>query len=134
MKIKIIVFLLFLFITCTTTASAGQYDYVIPPEELWSCFDYAMEYSRTNPEWGMVLISDHPRFRGIGNSHFVNYQFDENNDLITYDGDGEFIKKYIGWQYDSDTFQFFHFYVDGEKPTRYFGYKMPNAEAVYNGY
>jgi len=112
-------------------ASAGQYDYVVPPAELWGCFDYAMHYSQGNPDWGIVLISDHPRFKGIGNSHFVNYQIYDKT-LVIYDAEKGSYSYLLGWQYDTFTFDYYHFYVNGEIPTRYLGYKLPNAEAIYN--
>jgi len=129
----LLVFIVFLVVGISG-ASAGQYSYVVPPEDLWSCFDYAMHYSQDNPDSGIVLISSHPRFRGIGNSHFVNYQINDKKQLIIYGHDHEnTITKVIdGWQYDTFTHQHYHFYLNGEIPTRYFSYKLPNAVAVYN--
>lgn len=94
-----------------------------------------MHYSQDNPEWGMVVISDHPRFRGM--NHVVNYQINEDKTLQIHD-------EYLGidyvireWEYDSCTFDYYHFYINGEKPTRYYNYRnrfhiRPNAEIVYN--
>lgn len=127
----LVIFILFVAVE-TSGASAGQYDYVVPPAELWGCFDYAMHYSQDNPDWGVVLISDHPQFRGMGNSHFVNYKILYNSELILYDVESGRTSRYCNWQYDSYTFDYYHFYVNGEIPTRHFKYKLPNAEAVYN--
>lgn len=118
-----------LVFTFIGSASAGQYDYVEPPEYLWSCFDYAMNYSQMNPEWGIVLVSDHPRFRGVGNSHFVNYQIDEGI-LYIYDSESGFTARHLNWW--DDSFTYYHFYMNGEVPTRYFRYELPNAMEVYN--
>ena len=126
-----LIFTIVLAILILPASAVGQYEYQEPPKELWGCFDHAMHYSQDNPEWGMVVISSHPQFRGIGNSHFVNYQI---HDGLLYLYDAEINHRYyaIGWQYDSYTFDYYHFYVDGEIPTRYFRYKLPNAEDVYN--
>ena len=114
---------------------SSQYAYSTPPLHLWTCFDHSMNYSLHNPEWGMVLISSHPRFRG--KNHVVNYKINySDNSLIIHD---EFLKNdYIirGWEYDSCTFDYYHFYIDGERPTRYHNWVnsmhiRPNAEEVY---
>lgn len=115
----------------TVSAVQSQYDYNSPPVELWGCFDYAMHYSQDNPEWGIVLISDHPRFRGNGNSHFVNYQIHDDI-LFLYDADKDSEYYNLGWQYDTFTFERYHFFIDGEIPTRHAKYRLPNAELVYN--
>lgn len=120
-----------ILLSVISTASAGQYDYVIPPENLWSCFDYSMDFSRNNPDWGIVLISTHPQFRGMGNSHFVNYQI-VGDSLLVRENDSDWEYLIDKWQYDTCTFEYYHFYVNGEIPTRYFKYKLPNAEAMFN--
>lgn len=116
-----------------------QYGYMVPPRELWTCFDHSMNYSHHNPEWGMLLISKHPRFMGLGEdiSHFVNYQISSEGVLSIYDGcSGNHIWVF-GWEDDVCTHDYYHFYIDGEKPTRYYNFQnqfqiRPNAELVYD--
>lgn len=107
-----------------------QYGYMVPPRELWTCFDYSMNYSHHNSEWGVLLISKYPRFMGLGEdiSHFVNYQISSEGILSIYDGcSGNHVC----------TYDYYHFYIDGEKPTRYYNFQnqfqiRPNAELVYD--
>ena len=112
-------------------SAVGQYEYVVPPKELWTCFDHTMHYSQNNPEWGVVLMSKHPQFRGCGNSHMVNYQIVDDA-LLIHDEQRNWDYKIFGWEFDSDVFKYYHFYVNGEIPTRHFRYKLPNAEEVYH--
>jgi len=114
------------------TSSAFQYDYVEPPEYLWSCFDYAMHYSQDNPEWGVVLLSNNPRFKLYANNHYLNYKILDTGELNLYDVESGRLSRHWGWQYDTVTFDYYHFYAFGETPTRQHSYKLPNAEAVYN--
>ena len=132
---RIFLFFVLFLVVGIGGASAGQYDYVVPPEDLWSCFDYAMHYSQENPEWGMVVISTHSQF--IGMNRVVNYQINEDKTLLIHD---EFLNNdYMvkGWEFDSCTFDYYYFYVDGEKPTRRYNFRnkyhiKPNAEDIYN--
>lgn len=104
--------------------------------EHWTCFDFAMNYSELHPEYGMVVISDNPTFQG--DNHLVNHKV--NNDktlhIISYieQGDGYEIIEYDlgGWQYDDGPFDYYHFYINGEIPTRRYSYLLPNAVVVFN--
>lgn len=135
MKVSLILLLIIYIVLCfgsIGTASAGQYDYVEPPEYLWTCFDHAMHFSQDNPEWGMVLLSSNPRFKLYANNHFVNYKILDTGELNLYDVESGVLSRHWGWQYDTFTFDFYHFYAFGEIPTRQHIYLLPNAEAVYN--
>lgn len=108
----------------------------------WTCFEFAMNWSEQHPEWGMVVISDNNRFQGM--NHLVNYQINDDKTLqiISYvkqtDGSYEVTEYVVSeWEYDTCTFDYYHFYINGEIPTRYYNranqYQIkPNAEAVYN--
>ena len=101
----------------------------------WTCFDHAMYWSAKYPDWGMVLISKNPNFEGykFGDNHLVNYKILPDKTLLIHDGTKKTDKDCLvsGWEYDSDTFEYYHFYVDGEVPTRTWIKLYPNAEAVY---
>jgi len=116
--------------------TSSQYFHTPPSNKsLWGCFDHSMNYSLHNPSWGMVCISSHPRFQGM--NHVVNYQINySDNTLIIHD---ELLEKDYaikGWEYDSCTFDYYHFYLDSERPTRYYNrnnqfHIRPNAEEVW---
>jgi len=61
---------------------AGSFDPVRPNQAGWVCYDYAIDYARDNPEWGVVTISNNRYFYGV--SHMVNYNI-SNGDLILLD-------------------------------------------------
>jgi len=112
--------------------------FVIEYPERWTCFDIAMNWSEQHPEWGMVLISKNPRFEGykFGDNHLVNYKLLPDKSLLIHDGTRKINTEYIisGWEYDSCTFEYYHFYINGEMPTRTWTANAlhPNAEVVYN--
>ena len=115
-------------------SNSSQYAYSTPPLHLWTCFDYSMNYSFHNPSWGMVCISSNPRFRG--KNHVVNYQINySDNTLVIHDGLLGNDYTIEGWEYDSCTHDYYHFYIDSEKPTRHYNKGnlkiRPNAEEVY---
>lgn len=116
----------------------NQYFYIVPPLPLWTCFDHSMNYSLHNPSWGMVLISSNPHLLGMG--HSVNYKINQSDGVLhIWDGFNQITQAREGWEYDSDTFTYYHFYIDGEKPTRWFNFcnKLhirPNAELVWSRY
>lgn len=118
-----------------TITSSSQYFHTPPSNiSLWDCFDHSMNYSLHNPLWGMVCISSNPRFKG--RNHVVNYQIDySDNTLIIHDSLLENDYRIEGWEYDSCTINYYHFYIDSEKPTRHYNKGnlkiRPNAEEVY---
>lgn len=122
-------------ISNSSITPSSQYSYSTPPLHLWTCFDHSMNYSKHNPEWGVLLVSNHPQMLGMG--HFMNYQINySDNSLIIHDEFLENDRIIRGWQYDSDTFDYYHFYIDSERPTRWFNFQnkfhiRPNAEEVY---
>jgi len=102
----------------------------------WTCFDYSIKLNRVDPAWGIVLISHNPKFEGYayGDNHMVNYKINVDKSLLIHD---ELLQReYIvsGWEYDSDTFDYYHFYINGEVPTRTWTRNAikPNAGVVYN--
>jgi len=117
--------------------SSSQYDYHIPPPDTWTCFDYSMNYSHHNPEWGMVVMSDNKYLSG--KNHVVNYMISSEGYLLIHDGLLNINYLIKGWEYDSegDTLDFYHFYIDSEKPTRHYNranplHIRPNAEEVWS--
>lgn len=118
-----------------TITSSSQYSHTPPSNiSLWDCFDHSMNYSLHNPEWGMVCISSNKFFKG--RNHVVNYQINySDNTLIIHDSllENDYIIE--GWEYDSCTHDYYHFYIDSERPTRYYNRGnlkiRPNAEEVY---
>lgn len=61
---------------------SGNFDPVRPDEDMWSCYDYSINYARDNPEWGVVTLSNNPCFYGV--SHCVNWKID-GGELCIYD-------------------------------------------------
>lgn len=101
------------------------------PED-WTCFDFAVNWSEQHPRWGIVVISNNPRFQlGHSENHFFNYQIMENGDLLIHDefNNNEYLMKGEWWY---DPVKFYHFYLDGKIPTRNYSYLLPNAEVFYN--
>jgi len=102
----------------------------------WTCYDYSMERTKQNPEWGIVLISTNHRFEGykLGDNHFVNYKINDDKSLLIHDE--LILHEYTahGWQHDTHAFEYYHFYINGVIPTRSWARNAlkPNAEAVYN--
>jgi len=116
--------------------TSSQYHHIPPSNKsLWTCFDHSMNHSLHNPSWGMVVISSNRLFRG--ENHVVNYQINySDNTLLIHDGLLENDYIISGWEYDSCTHDYYHFYIDSERPTRYYNRRnqfhiRPNAEEVY---
>lgn len=102
----------------------------------WTCFDYSVELNKRDSTWGIVLKSQNPKFEGYayGDNHMVNYKILDDKSLLIHD---ELLKQeYIvgGWEYDSNVFDYYHFYINDEVPTRTWSENAikPNAKVVYN--
>lgn len=57
-----------------------KWDLLYENKDDWLCVDYAVNYARNNPGWGMVILSPSPAFRY--QPHMVNYRIDGNMLLI----------------------------------------------------
>ena len=95
----------------------------------WTCVDYSIKLNRLNPQWGMVVISDNLRFQGM--NHLVNYKITDEGFLFIHDELLMIEYTISGWEYDDGPFDYYHFYIDNEIPTRHYRYLLPNAEEVY---
>jgi len=109
---------------------------IIYPAE-WTCFDFAMNWSEQHPEWGMVVISDNKRFQGM--NHVVNYLINDDKSLqvksyIMQNEKYDVIEYTIyGWEFDDyGRFDYYHFYLDGEIPTRKYKHLLSNEWVVFN--
>jgi hypothetical protein len=58
----------------------NSWDLLNEDKDDWVCVDHAVNYSRHNPEWGMVILSPSPRFSV--QPHMTNYKIDGNTLLI----------------------------------------------------
>lgn len=55
-------------------------DFLKEDQNDWVCVDHAVNYSRHNPGWGVVIVSPSPRFSV--QPHMTNYRIDGNTLLI----------------------------------------------------
>lgn len=117
----IIMGLLISLIGSVSSASAIE---VVPSENSKTCYDYAVNYSATNPDWGLVVISRNQFFRGP--SHMVNYKVLPDGDLLIHD---ESIKKeYVMHEWRNSNL-FYHFLL-GERPVRNYWVLQDNSQLI----
>jgi hypothetical protein len=116
----VIVFLIFL-IGSVSSASAIE---IVPSEKLQTCYDYAVNYSTTHPDWGLVTISRNQFFRGP--SHMVNYKVLTDGGLLIHD---ESIKAdYIMHEWRNSNL-FYHFWL-GMRPVRNYMFLQDNSNLI----
>lgn len=78
MKLKYL-FLIFLLIM----PASASFNPIRPNKEAWTCYDYTMNFSEYNPDWGMVTMGK----TGLrGATHMVNYKYISENELLIHDG------------------------------------------------
>ncbi len=116
----IIVLLIFLIGSVSSTSAIE----VVPSKKLQTCYDYAVNYSMTNPDWGLVVISRNQLFRGP--SHMVNYKVLPDGDLLIHD---ESIKKYYVMHEWRNSNLFYHFLL-GERPVRNYIVLKDNSNLI----
>jgi len=58
----------------------NNWDSLPENQDDWICVDHALNYSRNNLEWGMVIVSPSPRFSV--QPHMTNYKIEGNTLLI----------------------------------------------------
>lgn len=92
-------------------------------KEAWTCYDYALNFSENNPDWGTVGLSDNRYFKGYG--HLVNYKYINNNTLLIHDEANGCEYRYVNWQLDG----YFHFFIN-ETPRRHYKWLVDNRELV----
>ena len=110
---------MFILILLISPAQAVQ---IMPkPQEAWTCVDYSLDFAKQNPNWGIVTISNNQLFYDV--SHMVNYQFTENNTLMIHDGLYQYDYELCDWQ----GTQFYHFWIPGETPCRYYRVLQDNS-------
>jgi hypothetical protein len=116
-----IIFLLIFLIVSVHSSSAIE---VVPSENFKTCYDYAVKYSATNPDWGLVVISRNQFFRGP--SHMLNYKVLPDGDLLIHD---ESIKKdYVMHEWKNSNL-FYHFLL-GERPVRNYWFLQDNSQLI----
>lgn len=104
---------------------------VIPkPVEKWTCYDYSVNYSEQNPDWGVVTLSPNQWFRGQENvNHIVNYRFVDENIVEIHDG-------FWGIDYElnlTERENYYHFWTEGT-PTRRWMVLQDNTERTLEEY
>lgn len=138
MKKQLLIFIILVIIS-TSLTSATSFDIVRPDKNSWVCVDYAVSYTRDNPEYGIVTISTHPYFRGV--SHMVNYKIDQANktliihdDMLSVDFNVSYDSDIIGLPYVGYTeCAYFHFWLSDEQIKRNYILLKDNREEVLNG-
>ncbi len=121
MKLKYI-FILFLLIAPTS----ASFNPIRENKEAWTCYDYTLNFSEYNPDWGLVGMSDNKLFRG--ESHLVNYKLIDNDTILIHDGLNGAEYDLYGWQNDG----FYHFFIN-ETPRRNYKWLVDNQELAING-
>jgi len=137
MKIKLLaVFVLFLFsVSGALSAPSALNDYIDALEhninrsnrlDMWTCYDYSVDFEKNNPDWDCVTISKHRFF--FERSHMVNYQFYTDTQMIVYDGLLNNMYHIYNWKWDND---YYHFWFDCT-PWRNYWYLLDNRKVVLN--
>jgi hypothetical protein len=112
-KLLLSVILIFLLINPVSAVTIRE------NKEAWTCYDYSIDYYKSNPDFPPVTISDNQYFKGV--SHMVNGKLEGNN-LIVHDGLYEL--DYI--MYDYKNYYFCHFWYN-TKPVRNYKFLWDNS-------
>jgi hypothetical protein len=91
-----------------------------------TCYDFSIEYSKNNPDWGVVTLSNNCLFRGV--SHDVNYKLNKTDGSLDIH-DGLYSLDYT--IYDWHNVYFYHFWVD-QTPIRTYNFLRDNKDVVLN--
>lgn len=85
--------------------------FTIPRNSEWLCFQYSMAFQDKNPEWGVMVITQHdnPRFQGndIGDNHIINYIINDDKSIMIHDEMECAEYTQHGWIYESNNWHFF---------------------------
>ena len=104
--------------------ASANFDMVRPDKNSWTCVDDTVSYTRENPEYIPVSISQHPFFRGV--SHMVAVKFIDDTMIHVVD-DQHNASYYInGWFNDGN---YYHFWIDAE-PLRNYVFLRDNRGCV----
>ena len=120
-----------LVLWCLMSSQAFAAVQVMPKsQEHWTCFDYSVDFSAKNPDWGIVTMSDHPAFRGV--SHMDNYKLDKKNPKIMYVHDGLYKNDYqiANWCVSD---KYYHFWIN-DKPARNYLVMRDNKNVILKQY
>lgn len=112
---------LFFLVGSVSLASAIK---VVPDDKLQTCYDYAVNFSATHPDWGCVTISQNKYFKGI--SHMVNYQVLVGGGLLIHDGMNNADYATYGWR---NCNQFYHFWLC-TRPVRNYLFLQDNSQLI----
>jgi len=123
--LSLLIFLLFVGTASAQLYQSGSFDPVRDNEEYWTCYDYAINYARENPEWGVVVESENRLFRG--EAHMLNYKI--LNPEHMYDATTETTVYYNNLKNHNN--KFFKFYTDPDKtPLRQYSFMTDNRDVV----
>ena len=75
--------------------------------------DLARNASEHNITMGSVILSNHPRFRGKGNSHIVNYIMMNNTIMLINPQTDEMYEMNPGMLYRGKILKYYRLYPDG---------------------
>lgn len=102
----------------------ASFDVIRPNKDSWVRVDYAVDFARNNPGWGIVSISYNPCFYGV--SHMVNYRILDNETILIHDEMHNAEFEVHNWFLDG---QYYHFWID-EPIKRNYKRLLDNRELV----
>lgn len=117
----------FLLIFLLVMPASASFNPVRSNKEAWTCYDYSLNFSENNPDWGIVCISNNRYFKGF--SHMVNYKLLDNGSLLIHDGLYKSDYDFTGWE----CVGHYHFFIN-EPPRRYYKWLFDNRETILSDY
>jgi len=113
----------FLLIFLLIMPASASFNPIRENKEAWTCYDHALNFSENNPDWGVVCMSQNRYFKGV--SHFVNYKYISENELLIHDETTESEYLVANW----GALGYYHFFIN-EFPCRYYRWMVDNRGAV----
>jgi len=110
-----VLYILTLLLLVTPAGAYGDEGVKIIPgntEDYWTCYDYTMDYTKNNPEWGRVTLF-HSSYDSV--THAVNYQL-INGELEIHDGFYQIDYTLENWE--DKAYYNYHFWATNETPAR----------------
>jgi hypothetical protein len=115
-----------LVIVISLIQNAGAVSIIPTTPDKWTCYDHSVNFSKENPEWGMVTMSNNQWFRSnAGVSHMVNYHIIDNETLLIHDGLYKNDYVLASWQLQG----YYHFWIN-ETPVRNYVVMQDNRDII----
>lgn len=128
MKFSSLIIFSIILIASSQICYADEMNPVRDNIERWESYDYAINYSENNPEYGVVLVANNKNFNGLAT--FANYKFDK-TDLILHDARYNITYVSLIWKYENNG-NFYHFYAKKEVPPRNYAFMTDNSKDYLN--